>query len=348
MSNEPETIDQDQGLAGLQDALNFLFSAGKVAAILLIAAFCLSGVTNLEQNEHGIVLRFGAVSGDVREEAGMVVALPYPIDRVVSVPAKVVHRLESDRFQYAVSEQEKRTGEVGDIPSSLQPGVDGYVLTADGAIVHVVATLQYQIGDSIRYALHTDAPKKLIKVVLDSAVVHVAAGLNAGEALREKGAMQSQVAELVQKRADTLRLGIQVDRVDLTVNWPRQLTDSINAVVLATQDADAGITAARLYERTRANAAESEASKIRAAAGTRAKQITSRAAADAQTFRELYPLYKRNPEVIRRILHQDRLKKVAGQVDEVFIVEDGENRQIRLSMPRSDRKDKEPDGKAKE
>jgi regulator of protease activity HflC (stomatin/prohibitin superfamily) len=348
MTNEPEKIDQDQGLAGLQEALNFLFSAGKVAAILLLAAFCLSGVTNLEQNEHGIVLRFGAVSGDVREEAGLVVALPYPIDRVVAVPAKMVHRLESDRFQYALSEREKRTGETGELPSSLKPGVDGYVLTADGAIVHVVATLQYQIGDSIRYSLHTDGPEKILKAVLDNAVVHVAAGQTAGQAQREKGAMQTQVAEIVQKRADTLRLGIQVDRVDLTVNWPRQLTDSINAVVQATQDADAGITAARLYERTRANAAESEASKVHAAAETRAKQITSRATADAQTFRELYPLYKRNPEVIRQILHQDRLKKVVANVDEVFLVEDGKNRQIRLSMPRSDRKDKEPDGKAKE
>ena len=158
--------------------------------------------------------------------------------------------------------------------------------------------------------------------------------------LREKGALQTKVAERLQARADALRLGVSVTRVDLTVSWPRQLNATMNAMVQATQDADAELTAARLYEQTRLNDAQGEAAKVRGAAVSRATRITAQAEADAKTLRELYEVYRRTPTVVRQVLYQDRLRQVAANVDEIFLLESSDSRELRLAVPRSDAKDK--------
>lgn len=321
-------------MAALRDGLRIIVIIGKIAMILLLAGFCFSGIRNIEQYENGIILRFGAVSGGVRQQPGMVFALPYPIDEVVKLPAKRTQTIESSRFWYAETEAEQRTGKAGTVPGVLKPGIDGYLVTADRNILHAGCVLKYRINDSLSYAFGFARIEEFLRLCLDNAIVKTVGTTTIQQALTDPNLVGSIVTGNLRDRIRDLGLGVEIDPVDLRLSWPRQLAEQINTVAAATQKADQDRDLAEIFANRQRHEAESLAARRRLEARTRAKRMTSRVRADANTFDKLYPLYVDYPEVIMRTFHQDRMRKFIAGVDEVFIVNGGEGREVRFDLPR--------------
>ena len=83
---EPSLDPAQQSLA---DALRLSFGILKIVMIILAVFFLASGVFIVDQKQAALVLRFGRPVGGLRDptvyEPGLHWALPYPIDRVVTV-----------------------------------------------------------------------------------------------------------------------------------------------------------------------------------------------------------------------------------------------------------------------
>lgn len=67
--------------------------------VILVALICCSGIRVVNNHEVAVVLRFGRLVGDTREEQvkepGLLLAFPYVIDEVIKVPVGKVHEVSS-------------------------------------------------------------------------------------------------------------------------------------------------------------------------------------------------------------------------------------------------------------
>lgn len=339
MNKSTDKRNPDQGLAALRDALRLCFLLLRVVAVCLLVAFLFSGTQSLEQYEKGVVLRFGALRGGERDQ-GLVFALPYPVDELVRVPAKRTRTMRSDAHWYGAEALDEKSGtEV--VPPVLRLGVDGYLMTGDLGVVHGRATARYRVGSVAEYAFGVADREVLLRVLLDRAMVAAAAQMELDGVMR--GAGKERMAALVTKGltdgAQRAGLGIELlDTVDLQLEWPRQLRRQIGEVVRANQKYREELDVAEIYARKQTDAARSRSSQLRFEAQTWATRIRARTEADVKTFGRLVAMYRENPTVLRQVLHQDALRQVVKQADEVFLVDGRPTRALRMQITR------DPDG----
>ena len=140
--------------------------------VILVALICCSGIRVVNNHEVAVVLRFGRLVGDTREEQvkepGLLLAFPYVIDEVIKVPVGKVH--EVSITTHAASAD----------PTYAEIEDTGYVITGDENIIHIDATLKYQISDPVEYALYNSDPETEINGVV-SGVMTSAASIRADE-----------------------------------------------------------------------------------------------------------------------------------------------------------------------
>ena len=172
----------DAASQSLADALRLSFKILKAAMFLIVLSFLCSGFFTVDQNQVGLVLRFGAFTDGSDGKArgpGFQVALPDPIDEKILLPTDQ-QTLVTQRFGPAA------TG------GALQPGVDGYMITADQNLIHADWTVQYRIDDPVVLVtkvvdaenLDESGLSALIRSTVENAVVRTAARYTASEILR--------------------------------------------------------------------------------------------------------------------------------------------------------------------
>lgn len=145
----PEEQEQDPGLRALAEALRVGFLVLKLVIVGVVVAFLLSGAFRLEENEVGIVLRFGQPVRVV-DTAGWKWKWPEPVEEVVRVPkAQVQQELEINSFWYYQSAREKAGLEMTSmINQTLRLAVEGYSLTASAGGMRVAGQVVGEPGQA--------------------------------------------------------------------------------------------------------------------------------------------------------------------------------------------------------
>src|SRR5215469_108229 len=218
---------QDAGSQALAEALGSSFTIVKIVMALMVIGFIISCAHQVGPQERAIVLRFGKPVG-VGEKAllgpGLHWSLPYPIDEFVRIPISQLQMVISDNGWYATTPEQEFTGENLMSGPTLNPAVDGYVLTADHSIAHVRATLTYHITDPIRYVFDFVNASNAVQNALDNSVLYAASQFNADDILineveRYKEAVEARMTDLIVQN----NLGIAIDTCTIDKNPPRQL-----------------------------------------------------------------------------------------------------------------------------
>jgi membrane protease subunit HflK len=323
---------ENKGVQGIIDALRVITVLGKVVVLLLAIGFLFSGVRDLEQHEMGMVMRFGDHSGDVRREPGLMFAWPYPIDEIIRVPAKRPQVMESSAFWYSLTDEEERTGEAHELPTTLKPGIDGYLITADRGLFHATCTLRYRITDPVRFMFDHQDAVVLLRSCLDRAMISAAVGMTAEQVLAKPKAYSDATAALLRQYLESMQLGIELDPLDMTLVWPRQLEKEIAAVADAGNEQQQLITDAKVYERRQFNEATTAASKLKFEANTWARAQISRADADAETFEKIREHYLKSPEAVRQLILADNLRDVVDNAEQVYLVNENNSRELRIDL----------------
>ncbi|MFT5127388.1 MAG: membrane protease subunit HflK [Rhodothermales bacterium] len=336
--NNPIQEPESKALAAVTDGLKTIVTLLRVGGVLLLIGFCFSGVRSLPQYEKAVVLRFGDIQGDVREESGMVFALPFPVDELVRVEARRTRTLEHDTFWYQETDEDRVSGAVR---VTLRPGIDGYLLTSDGSILHAKASLRYQVENVLAFAFDTADVEAVLSRALDNALLKAAGSLSIHQAVQDADALTRATTRLLSTRIADLRLGIEINGLDLQVSWPKQVADEMASVGRAREEARQLESEGQSFARGQLNEADSQSRKVLSDAETWSMGKVSRTNADAANFAKLYELYVDNPEVIKRTLYLDRLRTAIANVDEIYIVEEGDRRELRLMVPRETKKKKQ-------
>jgi len=315
-SPAPET-PEDAGSQALAEALRSSFAIVKFVMALLVIVFLASGLFQVRPQEQAVILRFGKPVGTGQMallNPGLHWSFPYPIDEVVRIPIKEIQSVTSTIGWYYMTPEEmvafKATGAVPPAGGTLNPVVDGYVITGDRNIVHVSATLYYQVDDPLHYMFDFVSASNLVQNALNNAVLYTAAHFGVDDILYGDVAGFKDAVELrATQLADQERLGITIKQCTVDRAPPRQLNDIFAQVADARQNRSRLLADAHAKEFQTTNSATAEAAAIVYEAMSASSNYVASVQADAKAFDALLPNYQINPG----LFEQRELVRVMGQ-----------------------------------
>jgi membrane protease subunit HflK len=346
----PPESSVDTGSQALSEALRSSFSIVRIVMVALIVLFFASGVFIVGEQERAMVLRMGRPVGEGEKALlgpGLYWSLPYPIDDHIKVSIRGIQTATSTAGWYATTPAMEAAGTEPPAGLSINPAVDGYVITADENIVHSRAILTYRITEPIKFVFNFNEATRAITNALDDALLFAAAHYPVDAILTRdiagfREAVLRRVAELIAAQD----LGITVEQCPVRSIPPRQpnVRQAFDDVLKAEINRGTVLAGARTYENQVTNRAGADAAgRINLAESDRVRlvnEISSR----AEQFGKLLPKYLENPSLFVQQHLADTLGRVLTNVQDKILVPasmDGNNKELRYLINRELPKPKE-------
>ena len=298
--------DLDEAFRKLQARLSRLFggrggsSGGKtsfnwrsvgIGFVVLVVAYGIWGVYQLDEQERGVIFRFGEVLPEAKQPG--INWRPPLIDELVRVN---ITRVESHSHQ-------------------------AEMLTEDDNIVSVNLTVQYRRDRPIDYVTRVREPEASLVDATESALRHVVGGSQMEPVLTEgRVALGQEVEERIQRYLDAYEAGIQVVTVNIDDSAPPDpVQAAFDDVQKAKEDKDRAVNDADAYAATVVPEARGEAARAVQEAEAYRDQVVAEATGEAQRFLKLLTEYKQAPEVTRDRLYVDAWESVLQNVSKVVV-----------------------------
>ena len=315
--------DLDEAFRKLQQNLSQMFGGGRggnasggsssgginktligLAAAIALVIYLVLGVYTVDQQERGVVLRFGEV-----QEAIVLPGLhwnPPLIDRVM---IENVTRVRSRPHQ-------------------------SEMLTEDENIVKVKMTVQYVINDIAKYMLEVREPDKSLYQATESALRHVVGSTEMHEVLTEgRAALALEVRERIQNYMENYGTGIQVTQVNIDETAP---PDAVRAafddVIKAREDEVRLRNEADAYSNQIVPEARGNAQRLLEEAQAYKERVIAQSRGEAERFNKLYAEYRLAPEVTKSRMYIDTIESVMSNSTKVMIDVDGGNNLLYLPL----------------
>ncbi len=342
---------QDAGSQALAEALRSSFAVVKIVMVLMVVAFFASGFFQVGPSEKAVILRFGKPLGEGSKAlltSGLHWSLPYPIDEVVKIPITEIQKVSSTVGWYFTTPEQELSGEEIPAGQSLNPAIDGYVLTSDRNIIHTRATLSYHIDDPIKYVFAFASASNAVQNLLNNALLYTAAHYKVDDAIySDVAGFQDAVRQRVSELTDVQKLGIAIDQCQVQSIPPRQLTQIFAQVTTARENRTKALYDAHNYENTNLLAASSTAFSITNQAESARKIYVSSMDALATNFVVLLPQYQRDPVLFERQQLGDVMAVAFTNLQrKIFMPQraDGKTRELRLMESDEPPQPKTPSG----
>ena len=281
-------------------------SMAMIGLILLVlgAIYGVTGVYTVDQQERGVVLRFGKKLDEV-----VLPGLHWNPPLVDQVMVENVTGVRSSSH-------------------------DSEMLTEDENIVKVKMTVQYVIGDITAYLLNVREPDKSLYQATESALRHVVGSTEMHEVLTEG---RAEVAIAVKNRIQTYMVnygtGISVTQVNIEETAP---PDAVRAafddVIKAREDEVRLRNEADAYANQVVPEARGQGQRYTEEAQGYKERVTAQSRGEAERFNKLYAEYKLAPEVTKTRMYIDTLESVMSNSTKVMIDVEGGNNILYLPL----------------
>ena len=254
-ASHPVQSDLPEGAWAQSVRLGFRFL---FAAVLVMAlGWMVSGVRQVAPDKRAVVLRLGQV---VREEGpGLLFAWPRPIEQVVLLPAAESQvSMWIARFDAGAAIMGRRV----EYPLSPDPRKNaGFLLTGDGGVAHLQATVLYRISDPAAYLIEQEHVAAALERLVMASAIEVAASRSINAVLVTSVAegtdtvpspeqFRLDLVAAINRRLTALAgegggLGITVTRVDISASLPEAARYAFDHILAVTQLAQQTIAQAR-------------------------------------------------------------------------------------------------------
>ncbi len=283
----PGRTDMPEGAWAQSVRLGFRFL---FAAIVVMAlGWSVSGIRRIPPDSRAVVLRLGQV---VREQGpGLLLAWPRPIEQVALLPSA------DSQFSMRITRLDAGavlTGRRLEFQLSSDPRRNtGFLLTGDGGVAHLQATVLYRISDPAAYLIERDhVPAALDRLIVASAVevaasrsidaILVASTAEGAGALPSPEQLRLDLVAAVNRRlaalaAEGAGLGVTVTRVDLAASLPEAARYAFDHILAVTQLAEQTVAQARNYAEKTKQSAVQERQRILTAATAAADEQRAQA-----------------------------------------------------------------------
>ena len=314
--------DLDEAFRKLQKQLAGLFGGGGggsgsgtpsispgLFGLILVGvaiAYGLFGLYQVDQQERGVVLRFGAVLDDV-VQPGLRWNAPL-IDDVTKIN---VTQVNSHHHQ-------------------------ALMLSQDENIVDVSMTVQYVVQNPVDYLLKVRDPSVSLAHATESALRHVVGSSTMDQVITEgRAALAVEVEERLQNYLDRYETGILVNGVQIDQSGPpRQVQDAFDDVQKAKEDEVRLVNEANAYAESVIPEARGEAQKQLEQAYAYRDQVIARSDGEAQRFTKLLAEYQLAKGVTRDRLYIDAMENVLANSSKVMVDVEGGNNLLYLPLDR--------------
>ena len=349
--SQPPLVAQDAGSQALAEALRSSFVIVKIAMVALVVIIFAAGFFTVGPQEKAVILRFGKPQGEGQKMllgAGLHWSLPYPIDEVIRIPITEIQKVSSTVGWFLTTPEMELAGTEPPAGPSLNPQIDGYVVTADRNIIHTRATVSYHIDDPrtaiFNFASGTNQQFNLggvsnaVQNAVNNALILTAARFNVDDILtRDIAGFQDAVSQRVSELAEREHLGVAIDQVQVQSVAPRQLKDVFAMVTTARQNRDKLINDALSEQNRIASQSGAAAASITNAAESARTRYVTAIESDATAFTELLPKYTGNPNLFAQLELAKAMTQILTNVqDKIFLPQraDGKPRELRLQLNR--------------
>jgi membrane protease subunit HflK len=312
--------DLDEALKKLQAKLGGLFGGGGgssggggpsgfsgaalgVLVIVAVVAWALFGVYQVDQQERGVILRFGKYSDTV--QPGLQWNPPL-IDDVTLVNTTKVR---------SVSFRE-------------------IMLTQDENIVEVKLSVQYVINEPVNFVLRVRDPERSLQHAAQSALRHVVGGTSMDMVLTEgRAKIAVDVQARLQEYLDIYETGILVSKVTVDESKPpTQVQAAFDDVIKAREDEERVKNEAQAYANGIVPEARGGAQRQIEEASAYKEQVVANAQGEAERFNRLLTEYRKAPVVTRERLYLDAVQNVLSQTSKVLVDVEGCNNIMYLPL----------------
>ena len=323
--------DLDEAFRKLQNSLSNMFGGGsgggtggtakpmnfKVVALvlpLLLLIYLALGVYQVDEQEKGVVLRFGKLLPGV-----ILPGLHWNPPLIDDVLIENVTRVRSRPH-------------------------DSEMLTEDENIVKVKMTVQYVISDIKSYKLQVKSPDESLYQATESALRHVVGGTEMHQVLTEgRAQLAADVRDRIQLYMARYGTGIQVTQVNIEETAP---PDAVRAafddVIKAREDEVRLRNEADAYANQVIPEARGEAQRYLEEAEGYKQSTIAEATGEAERFNKVYVEYKLAPEVTRERIYLDTIESVMESSTKVMIDVEGGNNLLSLPLDKIMQQNEEP------
>lgn len=284
-----------------------------LALAVIAGVWLFSGVYVVDEQERGVVLRFGEYNRTAMPGVGW--RAPWPIESMERVNVTQVRQI-TDRQS---------------------------MLTKDENIVDVELTVQYRVSAVEDYLFNVDDPDLTLQQATKSAVRETVGRSEMDFILTEgRQAIADQTKQILQETLDGYKSGLVVTEVNLQQAQPPEAVQAAFAdAIKAREDQERLKNEAEAYSNDRLPKARGAAARQIAEATAYRDQVVARAEGDASRFTQLLLEYQRAPAVTRERLYLDSMSDVMSGSSKVLIDVDKSNPmfylpldQLMKSMPR--------------
>jgi len=349
-AGSPRISSDDASSQALSEALGSSLVLIRILGAFLLAAFVFSCVFTVKPNEVAVVLRFGKPVGegrDILRTNGLHFALPYPIDEIVRIGVGDSKVVRTTNAWYTVDPAAEAAG-VTAAPDNAQlnPSDGGYVLTGDGNILHVRATLRYRIGDPVAYTFNFAAASNIVLNCLNNAISWAASRTKADAIYGDIASFRDAVRQRLSEQLGVANLGVLIEGLDVERVAPGYVKGFFDAVITAGQARSKSINDAQgEYDRV-TREAKGEADRIVAQGQAAADQLVQGLAAESRFFTDQLATYRQNPALYRDRLRIETITRILTNAPDKFFLPsraDGGRREVRIQLNREPQPQKRPE-----
>ncbi len=291
-----------------------MLRGGGFFLVLLIVLLIMapSVVYQVEQNEVGIIQRFGKVVR--RSGPGLHFKLPPPLEHLEKVPTGTIF---TERFGTG-----SEIAEASYLPFARE-GIDVTLMLSGDLYVAVVPWIvQYKIKDPYNYLFKVADVRRLIRDMAEASMRLVVGDRSINEVLTKREEIAIEAKNRLQKDLDDAQTGIEIVTIELeNTNVPEPVRDSFNEVNRAIQEKEQMIFQAREAYNKVIPQAKGQAEKTIESAKGYAVERVNRAKGDVARFTALYQEYKRAPEITRLRLYYEMIGDVFPALGQKYIID---------------------------
>ena len=277
-----------------------------VVALIADAAF--TGVWVVQQNEQGVVLRFGRVRSVL--PAGMHFILPYPLETM-----RLVRTTEVRTMSVGFSYQEDDLMD----PAAVEDEVQW--LTGDTNIVEMQTAIQYIIKSPVDYLFRVadfsdgQSREVALRLAAESVLTSLVARMKVDDVLSSgKARIQEESRVSIQELVDAMRLGVQVVSVNIVEdNPPPAVIAAFNDVSSAKADRQRLMSVADGYAKDLLPRARAQANRIRQEAEIYRSEVVNEAHGAAQRFVSLADQVRASPQVSKERMWLEMVEKTLSR-----------------------------------
>jgi membrane protease subunit HflK len=320
-NNNDGPPDLDDAIRKLQGQLSGMFVGGgggdkggagrkmtggsiSLLLILVLGLYGFSGIYQVDQQERGVIFRFGEV---LPEEVGPGLHWNPPII------------------------DEKNIVNVTQVQSHSHQAL---MLTEDENIVDVSLTVQWVIDSASNFVINVREPRDSLAQATESALRHVVGSASMDEVITDgREAIAIEVQERLQLYLQSYGAGIDITKVNIDRSAPPiQVQDAFNDVQKAKEDQQKFINQATAYAQQVVPEARGRAQRqLEEAQGYR-DRVIARSEGEAQRFEKLLVEYSQAKQVTRDRLYIDAMENVFKNSSKVMIDVEGGNNMMYLPL----------------